>query len=112
MLQVAAWSDANLYSLADDQIAVAAFDSCAANDGFAFMARFRRVRSPNRISIRRRRDIDDCGSLCGVTMWKAHRTAPKPPVESGTLIFNARADLDPGATKSRRWSTKSVVKAG
>lgn len=36
MLRVAAWSDANLYSLDNGRIGVAAFNSCASNDCFAF----------------------------------------------------------------------------
>ena len=36
LLRVHAWSDANLYSLGGGEIAVAAFNSCAGNDCFAF----------------------------------------------------------------------------
>ncbi len=36
LLKVAPWSDANLYSLDDGRICVAAFNSCAGNDCFAF----------------------------------------------------------------------------
>jgi hypothetical protein len=36
MLRVASWSDANLYSLDSGNIGVAAFNSCAGNDCFAF----------------------------------------------------------------------------
>lgn len=36
MLRVAQWSDTNLYSLDDGRICVAAFNSCAGNDCFAF----------------------------------------------------------------------------
>jgi len=36
MLQVSPWSDANLYSLDNGRIGVAAFNSCSGNDCFAF----------------------------------------------------------------------------
>lgn len=36
LLRVAPWSDANLYSLDEGRIAIAAFNSCAGNDCFSF----------------------------------------------------------------------------
>jgi hypothetical protein len=36
LLRIAPWSDANLYSLNDGRIGIAAFNSCAGNDYFSF----------------------------------------------------------------------------
>jgi Calcineurin-like phosphoesterase len=42
MLRVESWSDANLYSLDNGNIGVAAFNSCSGNDCFAFHGEIRR----------------------------------------------------------------------
>lgn len=73
MLRVTPWSDANLYSLDNGRIAVAAFNSCVSNDCFAFHGEI-----PREAVARAHLDLKDLGPWrLRVAVW--HHDIEGPP---------------------------------
>lgn len=73
MLRVAPWSDANLYSLDDGRIGIAAFNSCVSNDCFAFHGEI-----PREAIARAHLDLKDLGPWrLRIAVW--HHDIEGPP---------------------------------
>ena len=73
MLRVSAWSDANLYSLDEGRIAVAAFNSCSGNDCFAFQGSI-----PREVVAQAHLDLKDFGPWrLRMAVW--HHDVEGPP---------------------------------
>lgn len=73
MLRVATWSDANLYSLDNGHIGVAAFNSCAGNDCFAFHGEI-----PRDVIAQAHLDLKDLGPWrLRIAVW--HHDIEGPP---------------------------------
>lgn len=76
LLRVEAWSDANLYSLDDGRISVAAFSSCAGNDCFAFHGEI-----PREVVAQAHLDLKDLGPWrLRIAVW--HHDIEGPPHRS------------------------------
>ncbi len=76
LLRVAPWSDANLYSLDDGRIGVAAFNSCANNDCFAFHGEI-----PREVVARTHLDLQALGPWrLRIAVW--HHDIEGPPHRS------------------------------
>ena len=73
MLRVRSWSDANLYSLDEGRIGVAAFNSCSGNDCFAFQGAI-----PRDVVAQAHLDLKDLGPWrLRVAVW--HHDVEGPP---------------------------------
>ena len=76
LLRVNSWSDANLYSLDDGRIGVAAFNSCANNDCFAFHGEI-----PREVVAQSYLDLKDLGPWrLRIAVW--HHDIEGPPHRS------------------------------
>jgi hypothetical protein len=76
LLQVSAWSDANLFSLDEGRIGVAAFNSCVGNDCFAFHGAI-----PKDVVARAHLDLQEKGPWrLRVAVW--HHNIEGPPYRS------------------------------
>lgn len=73
LLKVAPWSDANIYSLDEDRIGIAAFNSCAGNDCFAFQGEI-----PREAIAKSYLDLKDLGAWrLKIAVW--HHDVEGPP---------------------------------
>jgi hypothetical protein len=76
LLRVVSWSDANLYSLDDGRIGIAAFNSCASNDCFAFHGEI-----PREVVAQAHLDLKDRGPWrLRIAVW--HHDIEGPPHRS------------------------------
>jgi len=74
LLDVKAGADACLFSLCDDRIGVAAYNSCHGNDCFAFHGMIRKE-----TVARSHLDLDDCGKIFDLRMAVWHHSIDGPP---------------------------------
>lgn len=83
LLNVHAKNDANYFSLCDDRIGVAGFNSCHGNDCFAFHGMIRKE-----TIARSHLDLDDCGKIFDLRVAVWHHSIDGPPYRTDYMDVN------------------------